>query len=227
MRVLVVAEIRLYRDGVADALKALPDVDFVCTAANGALAVVAARRGECDVVLVDMAIRAAIQTVAALRAARPEIRVVALGTWENGPDVVACAEAGVCGYVSRDASFDDLAGALRAALHGEVACSGKVVADLVRHIAAHARPSGGLCDQLTQREVEVLRLLETDMSNKEIARALDLQVSTVKNHVHSVLTKLGVPGRRDVAAALARRDLDRDPVSAGRSVDQSFSAIST
>lgn len=212
MRVLVVAEIRLYRDGVAEALSALPDVDYATTAANGAAAVATARRVDCDVVLLDMAIESSTQTAAALITARPGIRVVALGVLEDGPDVVACAEVGVSGYVSRDASFDDLARALRSSVRGEVSCSGKVAAGLIRHIALHARTRRKLdgTDQLTRREREVLHLLATDMSNKEIARALDLQLSTVKNHVHNVLTKLGASGRHELAAALAQ--LGHDPV---------------
>jgi two-component system, NarL family, nitrate/nitrite response regulator NarL len=211
MRVLVVAAIRLYRDGVADALRALPDVEYATTAANGAAAVAAARRVDCNVVLLDMEIESSTQTAAALITARPDIRVVALGVQEDGPDVVACAEAGVSGYVSRDASFDDLAAALRSAVRGEAPCSGKIAAGLIRHIALHARSQRNAsgADMLTRREREVLRLLETDMSNKEIARALDLQLSTVKNHVHNVLTKLGASGRRDISGVLVR--LSEDP----------------
>ena len=75
----MVAEIRLYRDGVAAALRAMPDVQTVSTAANGALAVVAGERSQCDVVLLDMAIESGIDTAIALATARPEIRVIALG----------------------------------------------------------------------------------------------------------------------------------------------------
>ena len=210
MRILVVAEIRLYRDGVAEALQALPDVQDVCTAANGALAVAAAQRSQCDVVLLDMAIESPIHTAVALVTARPDVRVIALGVREESADVVACAESGVSGYVSRDASLDDLVEAFRGAMRGEVPCSGKVAAGLVRHIAMHARSHRGPggADQLTRRERDVLRLVEADMSNKEIARTLGIELSTVKNHVHRVLAKLGVSRRRDIAAALIHQDLD-------------------
>jgi two-component system, NarL family, nitrate/nitrite response regulator NarL len=202
MKILVVAEIRLYRDGIAEALRALPDVAEVFTAANGTLALAAARQSPCDVVLLDMATAAAIHTAVAVIAAHPDVRLLALGVREDGPDVVACAESGVSGYISRDASFDDLVAAIRAAMRGEASCSGKVAAGLIRHIAAHAREYRGTngVDQLTRREYDVLRLIEADMSNKQIARALGIELSTVKNHVHSVLTKLGVSGRRDIAS---------------------------
>lgn len=213
MKVLVVAEIRLYRDGVAEALRQLPDVEHATTAACGAAAVASARRVACDAVVLDMAIASNTETAAALMTSCPGIRVLALGVQDDGPDVVACAEAGVSGYVSRDASFEELVDALRSAVRGEVSCSGKVAAGLIRHIALQARTVHRLdgTDQLTRREREVLRLLRTDMSNKEIARALGLQLSTVKNHVHSVLTKLGAATRRDIAGVLDHLDQELVP----------------
>ncbi len=204
MRVLVVTEIRLYRDGVADALRALPDVEESPTAASGIEAVEAVHDG-CDVVLMDMALPEAPVVVAAILAACPGVKVVALGVPEGGPEVVVLAEAGIAGYVPREASLDELGDALRAALRGEAACSGKVAAELLRHIALQARNRRDpvLPPQLTPREREVLRLLNTGMSNKQIARSLDLQLSTVKNHVHSVLAKFGVGGRAEVSDVLA------------------------
>lgn len=204
MRVLVVTEIRLYRDGVADALSALPDVEESRTSASGIEAVEAVHDG-CDVVLMDMALPDAAVAVQAVLAARPGVKVVALGVPEGGPEVVVFAEAGIAGYVSREASLDELGDALRAALRGEAACSGKVAAELLRHIALQARTRRNpvVPPQLTPREREVLRLLNTGMSNKQIARSLDLQLSTVKNHVHSVLAKFGVGGRAEVSDVLA------------------------
>ncbi|WP_187399516.1 response regulator transcription factor [Micromonospora sp. AP08] len=213
MNVLVVTEIRLYREGVAAALRVLPDVELAASAATSAAAVTSARRIDCDVVLLDMGMEDSTRTARALVAARPHIHVVALGVKEDGPEIVACAEAGVAGYVSREAGFDDLAEALRAAVRGEAPCSGKVAAGLIRHIAHQARLRQHGCTpiQLTRREREVLRLLETEMTNKEIARALDLRLSTVKNHVHNILTKLGASGRAEIPQALARLDLDPVP----------------
>lgn len=213
MRLLVVTDIRLYRDALAAELQALPDVEHIEVAASGSAAVVAARRAECDVMLLDMALEGSTPIAVAVATARPGIRLVALGVKEDGPDVVACAEAGVAGYVARDAGFDDLVDALRTVHRGEVRCSGTVAAGLVRHISHQARLRHALpaTAQLTRREREVLRLLEADMSNKEIARALNLQLSTVKNHVHNVLAKLGASGRAQIPGVVAGLDLDPVP----------------
>jgi two-component system, NarL family, nitrate/nitrite response regulator NarL len=200
VRVLVVTDIRLYRDGVADALRRLPDVERAVTAATGSAAVVAARRNECDVVLVDVGLPRCIEAIEALLTARPAVKVVALGVPDDGPEVVAVAEAGIVGYVSREASIEEVGEALRGVMRGEAVCSGKVAAGLLRHIAlqARSRHTSGSRVQLTPREREVVRLLASGMANKEIARALDLRLSTVKNHVHNVLTKYGAQGRADV-----------------------------
>lgn len=212
MRVLVVTAIRLYRDGVADALRPLPDVESAVTAATGAAAVVSARTSECDVVLMDMALAESTRTVQALLAARPNLKVVALGVPEDGPEVVACAEAGISAYVAREATLEELGEVLRAALRGEATCSGRVVAGLLRHIAlqARGRRDGDARAQLTPREREVLTLLESGMTNKQIARALDLQLSTVKNHVHNVLSKFGVAARSQVADVVERSRVAAD-----------------
>lgn len=214
VKVLVVTEIRLYRDGVAEALRRIDGVEQAVTAATSPSAVLAARRSECDVALVDMAMPDSQRTVQALLTARPALKVVALGVPEDGPEVVAVAEAGVHGYVSRDASLEELVSALRAALAGEAACSGRVAAGLLRHIAlqARSRQYGEVPVQLTRREREVLKLIQSGMTNKEIARALDLRLSTVKNHVHNVLVKSGAAGRGEAAGLvgsahlLARQD---------------------
>lgn len=203
MKVLVVAEIRLYRDGVADALRKVPDVTVAATAGAGSAAVLAARRTECHVALLDMTLADSTTLVAALLAARPGLKVVALGVVEDGPDVVACAEAGVVGYVSRDATLEELCTALRSAMRGEVQCSAKVAARLIRHISLQASARRDFLGPvaLTSREREVLDLLGEGLSNRQIAGALDIQLSTVKNHVHNLLGKYGVATRSEAAAA--------------------------
>lgn len=200
MKVLVVTEIRLYRDGVAEALRRLDDVELAATASTGTAAVLTAVRTHCDVVLLDMALANSTETTAALLAARSDLKVVALGVPEDSPEVVACAEAGICGYISRDASLIEVGDALRCAVRGEACLTGKIGTGLLKHIAFHARmtTNGSTNAQLTPREREVVQLLQSGMTNRQIARALDLQLSTVKNHVHNVLTKCGAARRADV-----------------------------
>jgi len=204
MRVLVVTEIRLYRDGLAGLLRLLPDVGSATSAASGAAAVVAARDDRSDVVLLDIALPDSTVTARALLAASPTVKVVALGVADDAPELVACAEAGICGYVSREASMAELADALRSVLRGEAACSGKVAAGLIRHIARQAgsQHRGASRSVLTRREHDVLELVEGGLTNKEIARALHLELSTVKNHVHNLLAKFGAADRGQMLSLL-------------------------
>ena len=170
-------------------LRALPDVDFAATAANGAAAVAAARRVDCNVVLLDMAIEAGMQTAAALISLAPTS--ASLRSACGRADVVGVAarrvgirlpEAGLSDSSPR-CELDDLAAALRSAVRGEAPCSGKIAAGLIRHIALNARSHRHTygTDMLTRREREVLRLLETDMSN-EIGQRPDSRRHEVRWH---------------------------------------------
>lgn len=217
MKVLVVAEIRLYREGAAEALRRLDSIDQVDTASSGPSALLASRRTGCDVVLMDMSAKDSPGIVASMMTARPALKVVALGVPEDGPEVVECAEAGIVGYVPRDASLADLGDVLQTAMRGEVWCSAKVAAGLIHHIAlqARSRKVAGYAHQLqvTRREQDVLRLLELGLTNKEIARDLEIQLSTVKNHVHNLLAKFGADGRADMVGALDRLEAVGSSVS--------------
>ena len=140
MRVLIVTDIRLYRDGVADALRRLPHVVTARTAASGPDAVMAARRDEYDAVLLDMTLPDSAKTARSLLLARPALKVVALGVPEEGPEAVRAAEAGVSGYVSREATLDEVGEALSCALRGEAPVPAAVAAGP----AAPHRPPGPL-----------------------------------------------------------------------------------
>ena len=137
----------------------------------------------------------------------PEQKVVVLGIAEREADVIAWAEAGAAGYISREASRDDLRAALEAAVAGETIASPRVVAALLRRLnaVAHASPLERYgAETLTPREQQVARLVGEGLSNKEIARQLCIEVATVKNHVHHILGKLEV-SRRSQAVAYLRK----------------------
>jgi DNA-binding NarL/FixJ family response regulator len=204
VRILIVAEVRLFREGLALMLDAEPDFHVTATASSAEEAVHAVRDTTPDVALVDMAIRGNASLVRALVAAVPDTRVVALAVPEIEREVLACAEAGVAGYVTRDASVKDVVAAVESAARGEVLCSPRMVATLFDRIAALAleRSPVSVESRLTARELEILDLIDQGLSNKEIARRLTIGLSTVKNHVHNILDKLNVNRRGD---AVARR----------------------
>jgi two-component system nitrate/nitrite response regulator NarL len=199
MRVAIITNIRLYREGLADLL-ARRGFEVVATAADGRAAVDCVRRALPDVAVLDMAMLDSATTVRALVDVSPAVRVLAVAVPETERHVLACVEAGVVGYVPRDGSLDDLTAALQRVVRGEVVCSPKIAASLLRRVAelaARPRPSA---ERLTAREVEILDLIGRGFSNKEIAGRLCIELSTVKNHVHNILRKLQVRRRIDAAA---------------------------
>jgi two-component system nitrate/nitrite response regulator NarL len=202
IRVLIVAEIRLYREGLAQMLRAEPEIDVLATARGADEAVKALREAAPDIVLLDMAIPDNTWLVRALVAAVPGTRVVALAVPEIEREVLACAEAGVAGYVTRDASIEDVVAAVVSAARGEVLCSPRMVATLFERVATLALEASpaSIESRLTARELEILDLIDQGLSNKEIARRLTIELSTVKNHVHNILDKLNVSRRSEAAA---------------------------
>jgi len=214
IRVLVVSDIRLYRDGLAHILADEPRLAVVGTAADlpAALREVAAHSP--DVALVDMAMPQSVDSVRGIAATASTVKVVALGIRETERDLLACAEAGVAGYVARAASVQDLVKTLEGVGRGELLCSAQVAAALWRRVASLAAAGGGArhaASELTPREREIGGLLEAGLSNKDIAVRLSIEVATVKNHVHNLLEKLQVHRRAQAVARLQGRTQSRRP----------------
>jgi two-component system, NarL family, nitrate/nitrite response regulator NarL len=201
VRIVVVGDVRLYRDGLALILATRPRFDVLGTAATVADALELISTQQPDVVLLDTGTPQALSLVRHVHEALPRTQVVALTVPEVEETVIDCAEAGVAGYVTRDGSLADLVDAIESATRGETTCSPRIAAMLLRRVAAAPRQrSVAHVAELTAREREIARLIENGLSNKDIARQLFIEVSTVKNHVHHILEKLRVTRRSDVVA---------------------------
>jgi two-component system, NarL family, nitrate/nitrite response regulator NarL len=213
VRVMVVADVRMYRDGLAAGLRAEPAVDVVAALSRppsdlGAFAP--------DVVVYDVSRADALPAVRDLLRRAPAAKVVVVAIPERDGDLLAYAEAGVSGYVTSEQSVDDVAGAVRAVARGEMICTPRMAATLLHHVAAlaagiEAQPSPA-GHPLTPRELDIVELIERGMSNKQIGRTLHIEVATVKNHVHNVLEKLHVQRRGEAAAQLRRHGLAAIPL---------------
>ena len=209
--VLIVSDIRLYREGLAEVVARQAGFQLAGTAADGDTALAAVRSRPLDMVLVDMAMAGSPGVIRAIRELTPDVNVVALSVADTEGDVCACAEAGVTGYVARDASLSDLLATLESAVRGEALCSPRMAGSLLRRLAelASAQPLGTSSTHLTPRELEILRLLDEGLANKDIARRLGIEVATVKNHVHNILEKLQVHRRGEAAAWVRQRHARR------------------
>jgi len=210
IHVLVVADIRIYREGMTDALARIEQLEVVGGASSLEAAVQALRAIHPDVVIVDMAMHSGLATARALLDAEPGLRIIGLGVPDAEQDLIACAEAGIAGLVPREASLYDLVATLESTVRGELLCSPRMAAVMLRRLArlAAERDDTSPAIPLTAREREILEFLDRGLSNKEIARGLGIEVPTVKNHVHNILEKLKVH-RRGEAAALIRRRTNR------------------
>ena len=136
----------------------------------------------------------------------PQTKIVALGAAEVESVLIECAKAGVAGFVAPGGSISDVIAAVHSAMRGELVCSPRTAGLLLSHVSAlAARPPHDLeKDALTQREKEIAQLVGQGLSNKQIALALGIQNPTVKNHVHSILSKLNMQRRIEIAAQSGR-----------------------
>ena len=208
IRVRIISDIRLYREGLATILDHDQRIHVVGTNTSVPEALSNTRDSSDDppdVILVDMAVPNAL---AGIRAVAGELgaTVVALGVAKQDSDVIDCAEAGVAGYVFRDASIDEFIETIRSAAAGKLHCSPEIAATLLRRLArlAASQASDASSEYLTRREREIVDLIDQGLSNKEIAARLFIEVATVKNHIHNLLEKLRVRNRTEAAAKMRR-----------------------
>src|SRR5882762_5561761 len=201
LRILIADDHHVVRQGLRAYLRVDPELEVVGEAENGAEAVRLASRLRPDVVLMDL-IMPELDGIAATRQIRrelPDTEVMALTSVLEDASVVDAVRAGAIGYLLKDTKAAQLREAIKAAAQGQVQLSPKAAARLMREVAAPDRP-----EALSEREIEVLRLLARGRANKEIARDLSIAEKTVKTHVSSILGKLGVQSRTQAALYAGR-----------------------
>lgn len=203
--VFVVTGTRLYQDGLAHALNQRSEIRVVGSAGDCEEAIPRIREVGPDIAVVDVGRPPRLDAVRQIKRDAPGVGIVALAVPETEDEILRCAEAGIVGYVTRDGSLSDLVKTLKSVARGETVCSPRMAARMLNRLAALAsvRPAEAQLPHLTPRELEVVGLIDGGLSNKEIAARLQIELPTVKNHVHRILDKLQVR-RRGEAAALVR-----------------------
>jgi DNA-binding NarL/FixJ family response regulator len=211
IRVVIADDQALFREGLRTLLSTRPEVEVVGEAANGLEALAMVGQQQPAVVLMDlqMPIMDGIQATARMRERYPDIPVLVLTTFDDDANLFGALRAGAAGYLLKDVSSDTLVGALQAATRGESflqsTVTGRVVAAFARLMEEGGVRAEALVLPLSPREREILALLGTGASNKEIADRICLAEGTVKNHVTNILSKLDVRDRTQ--AALRARQL--------------------
>ncbi len=196
IQILIVDDHSVVRQGLRMFLSLDPDLEVVGEASNGAEGLLLARELRPHVVLMDllMPVMDGVTATAAIRRELTEVEVVALTSVLDDASVFGAIRAGAIGYLLKDTEAEDLCRAIKSAAAGQVQLSPQAAAWLMREVRVPESP-----EALTQREIEVLRLMAQGLANKEIARELGIGEKTVKTHVSNILSKLGVLSRTQAA----------------------------
>lgn len=199
VRVLIADDHPLVRQGLRSYLQTVDGIEVVGEASDGDQAIALAAELAPDVVLMDLAMPNVdgIEATRRLSESSPEIKVIALTSFATDDKVFPAIRAGAAGYLLKEADPSEVADAIAKVARGESILHPQIAERLMREVAA-ATPRAHRTD-LTARELEVLRLIATGRSNREISRELDIAEKTVKTHVSNVLSKLGVHDRTQAA----------------------------
>ncbi|WP_238625999.1 response regulator [Aggregatilinea lenta] len=205
IRVMIVDDHTIVREGLATLLDVFPDLELVAEASNGLEAIRICGEHMPDVVLMDMLMPEmdGISATQEIRKQFPDVQVLALTSFNEKHYVTGAIEAGAIGYLLKDIEANSLATAIRAAKKGEPTLSPEATRVLI-HATTQPAPPG---HDLTERELEVLALVVKGLNNAQIAAMLTVSPSTVKNHVSSILSKLGVATRTEAAALAIQKQI--------------------
>lgn len=212
VRVLIVDDQTVVREGLAAILGTDPDLEVVGLAADGQQALVLAAELQPDVVLMDlkMPVLDGVQATRQLQRQQPGIPVLVLSTYADDEWVLNALRAGAAGYLLKDTRREALVAAIKGTAEGRSYLDPAVAGTVMRQAVTGPSPAAAgpsPFEALTDREREILRLLAQGLSNPEIARQLHLARGTVRNYVSAILQKLGVADRTEAAVEALRRGL--------------------
>jgi NarL family two-component system response regulator LiaR len=210
MQVIICDDQATVRDGLVMLLKLEPDIDIVGTAEDGAEAVEMAADKKPDLILMDlkMPIMNGVEATRQVKMRHPEIKVVVLTTYADDEWVFDSIQAGASGYLLKDTPREELIKAVRGTVTGKTYVDPSVAGRVLEQVSSRqTQPATLITSKLTQREVEVLRLIAKGLSNADIADRLFLSDGTVRNHVSAILAKLGVSDRTQAAVIAIQHGL--------------------
>jgi DNA-binding NarL/FixJ family response regulator len=207
IRVLIADDQPVVRDGLAMLLGLIDDVEVVATAVDGVEALERACAERPDIVLMDLRMprMEGAEATRQILASVPDTRVLVLTTYSDDEFLFPALQAGACGYLTKDATAEEIEHAIRAIVAGQTHLDPAIQQRLVTAVLDQTQPpaasetagvpSSDLPDELTPREVEVLKLIAAGLSNQEIADALVLSNATVKTHINRIFYKTGARDR--------------------------------
>jgi DNA-binding NarL/FixJ family response regulator len=208
IRVMVVDDQWMIREGLASLAAIEVDIEVVAVAADGVEAIEFAEQHRPDVVLMDIQMPGVdgVAATEAIRIAHPAVNVLMLTTFDDPQLIERSLAVGAVGYLTKDIAATDLAQSIRSAAAGVVQLSPDVTQILLGR-STPAAAVGNSVEELTTREREVLTLVARGLSNREIGKELHLSAGTVKNHVSTILRRLGISDRTQAAVIATQRGL--------------------
>jgi len=212
MRVVICDDQAIVRDGLELLLKLEKDISIVGLAQDGLEAVELVEKIIPDLVLMDLKMPSmnGVEATRRIHAAHPEVKVLVLTTFDDDEWVFDAIRVGASGYLLKDTPREKVVEAVRGTYMGKSFVDPSVAGKLLDQIATQQdQPRTSLTDRLSEREIDVLRLLARGFSNADIADRLHLSDGTVRNHVSSILAKLEVPDRTQAAIIAIKHGLDR------------------
>ena len=214
-RVLLIEDNRLLREGIAAALEAHGDFRVIASGEDGDTVQALLEADEApDVVLLDLGLEKAnsLDLMRVLKSKLPQARIIAMDILPEQVDIIEFVEAGGSGFILKSASLQEYVDTIQAVARGEKVLPSRLTASLFTQIVDSALASeGGIpgnAVQLTPREKQIVDLISSGKSNKEIATQLHIATHTVKSHVHNILEKLALSSRLQIAAFTHRKDAE-------------------
>jgi DNA-binding NarL/FixJ family response regulator len=191
-------------------LKLEPDIEVVGTAEDGDEVVAMVAKKEPDLVLMDlkMPVLNGVEATRQIRTKHPDVKVLVLTTYDDDEWVFDAVKAGASGYLLKDTPRDELVKAIRGTVTGKTYVDPSVAGKVLEQVSSHqTQPATLITSKLTEREIEVLRLIAKGLSNTDISERLFLSEGTVRNHVSAILAKLGVSDRTQAAVIAIQHGL--------------------
>ncbi len=210
MRILIADDHLVVREGLSAMLSREPDIQVVGEAVNGVEAVNKAKKLQPDMVLMDLRMPEldGVEAMRQIRAENPDIKFIVLTTYDNDEYIFKGIEAGARAYLLKDAPREELFKAIRAVYRGESLIQPAVASKVLDRFAELSRQSP-VPEELSGRELEVLRLMAEGAANKAIATSLSIGESTVKTHIQSIFQKLGVGDRTGAVTQAIKKGMIR------------------
>ena len=209
IRVLIADDHAIVRKGICALLATEPDIEVVSEAQDGKQAIAAAQKLRPEVILMDLVMPGmdGIEATRRIIACQPEARVLVLTSFAGDDKIFPAIRAGALGYLLKDSGPEELVRSIRQVSRGESSLHPSVARRLLRELSQSPSAQGPATDSLTEREIEVLRLVARGWSNREISDHLSISDATVRTHVSSILAKLDLCSRTQAALYALREGL--------------------